>query len=90
MLNYSMKKALAGGLDLVNKAKKAVILFTETISVDGSYALIGLACNKDTVISYCTQLDKAERDSSLNLLDKRERFFWIIDKAKSIASNGYS
>ena len=88
-----MKKALAGGLDLVNKAKKAVILFTETISVDGSYAsyaLIGLACNKDTVISYCTQLDKAERDSSLNLLDKRERFFWIIDKAKSIASNGYS
>jgi hypothetical protein len=90
MLNYSMKKALAGGLDLVNKAKKAVILFTEAISVDGSYALIGLACNKDTVISYGAQLDKTERESRLNFLDRRERFFWIIDKAKSIVSNGNS
>lgn len=82
VVNYTVEKAFAEASNIVKEGKKAVILYTEVLSAAGSYHLVALACDKDSVEQKGAELDREERKSSSP--NREAQFFRIIEEAKKL------
>jgi hypothetical protein len=80
---YQFDSAFENAVKLIQQNKKAVILYSEIITMDKTYRIGALCSEKETVMALGSELEKREKDAGIDE-SKPNYYFRIIEEARRL------
>lgn len=80
---YELNTAFRDAIKLTRAGKKAVILYSEVMSMDKPYRLDAISSDKEIVYTLEAKLDKKEKEVNINE-GTTNYYFRIIDEARQL------
>ena len=82
-LNFELSEALGEAIYTIRSKDKAVILYSEQISVEQPYSICAIVSTKSKVEDYGSRLDKVEKAEKIDTR-RTEGYYRLIDEARKL------
>lgn len=82
-LNFELSDALVEAINTIRSKDKAVILYSEQISLEQPYSICAIVSNKSKVEDYGSKLDKIEKDRKIDT-KSTEGYYQLLDEARRL------